>query len=89
MERTLGSQQLEVAENPTFEALHRKGDATCPRSYTATCQRHSRSDRVNERIVLIWSDRVNSAKSVGMFCSCLCVFSRTERAAAGAVLSDD
>src|SRR5258708_1367474 len=24
-----------------------------------------------------------------MFCSCLCVFSRTERAAAGAVLSDD
>jgi hypothetical protein len=26
------SEKREVAENATFEALHRKGDATCPRS---------------------------------------------------------
>jgi hypothetical protein len=28
----IGKFQVEVAANPTFEALHRTGDATCPRS---------------------------------------------------------
>jgi hypothetical protein len=39
-------------------------------------------------IRLIWSDRVNPAILWGCFCRCLC-FSRTERAAAWAGLSDD
>ena len=51
--------------------------------YSATCQ--DDVDRLNERIALIWSDRVNSANLWG----CFCRFSRTEQAAAGADLSDD
>ena len=48
------------------------------------------SPELNECIGLIWSDRVNTAKSVGLFCRCRCFpFPKTERAAVGAVLSDD
>jgi PRTRC genetic system protein E len=42
----------------------------------------------NERNGLIWSDRVNPAILWFCFCRCFC-FSRTERAAAWAGLSDD
>ena len=40
---------------------------------------------------LIWSDRVNSAQLWGCSCCCrcFCPFPKTERAAVGAVLSDD
>jgi hypothetical protein len=46
------------------------------------------ADRLDERIGLIWSDRVNPAILWFCFCRCFC-FSRTERAAAWAGLSDD
>jgi hypothetical protein len=41
--------------------------------YSATCK--DDVDRLNEHIALIWSDRVNSAKSVGVFIVAL-AFSR-------------
>jgi len=44
------------------------------------------SEFADECIGLIWSDRVNSAKQRG--CRCF-PFPKTERAAVGAVLSDD
>jgi DNA-directed RNA polymerase specialized sigma24 family protein len=49
-------------------------------------------DPVNHTEVgLIWSDRVNSAQLWGCSCRCpcFCPFPKTERAAVGAVLSDD
>jgi len=45
--------------------------------------------KFDECIGLIWSDRVNSAQLCGCSCRCLCLFPKTERAAVGAVLSDD
>ena len=46
---------------------------------------------LDERIALIWSDPVNLRNLWGCFCCCRCFlcFSRTERAAVGADLSDD
>jgi hypothetical protein len=39
--------------------------------------------KVNERIVLIWSDRVNTAKSVGLFLSLSLLLSFPEDRASG------
>jgi hypothetical protein len=46
---------------------------------------------LGEYIGLIWSDRVNSAQLWGCSCRrrCFCPFPKTERAAVGAVVSDD
>jgi hypothetical protein len=46
-------------------------------------------EEAKERIGLIWSDRVNLHDRWVCFCGCFCCFPKTERAAAGAVLSDD
>jgi hypothetical protein len=44
------------------------------------------SEFADECIGLIWSDRVNLRN---LWVCCCCFFSRTERAAVGAVFSDD
>ena len=48
-----------------------------------------RLDEAISAVGLIWSDRVNWARSVGCFGGLRFLFPKTERAAVGAVLSDD
>ena len=68
---------MNLPEKATFEALHRKGDATCPRSrlYVHMTKVRDSSELLDERIGLVLANRHSTSEltiNVGQIAKQIC-----------------